>query len=79
MNHSELAKQLLPAIGGEANIAGLTHCATRLRFTLKDESLADEATVKAIKGVLGVARSGGQFQVIIGPEVPKAYAAIQSR
>lgn len=78
MNHSELAKQLLPAIGGEANIAGLTHCATRLRFTLKDESLADEATVKAIKGVLGVARSGGQFQVIIGPEVPKAYAAIQS-
>ena len=78
MNHNELAKQLLPAIGGEANIAGLTHCATRLRFTLKDESLADEATVKAIKGVLGVARSGGQFQVIIGPEVPKAYAAIQS-
>ena len=45
MNHNELAKQLLPAIGGEANIAGLTHCATRLRFTLKDESLADEATL----------------------------------
>ena len=77
MDFSKLAEALLSAIGGEDNIAGFTHCATRLRFTLKDDSRADEGKVKAIKGVLGVAHSGGQFQVIIGPEVPKAFAAIK--
>lgn len=76
MNFNEFAKGIIPCIGGASNIAGLTHCATRLRFTLKDESKADEVAVRKIDGVLGVARSGGQFQVIIGNQVPKAFAAI---
>lgn len=79
MDFNILADSVIKGVGGEANIASLTHCATRLRFTLKNEEAADETAVKAIKGVLGVARSGGQFQVIIGNEVPKAYAAIQER
>ena len=78
MDYNQLANTIVQGVGGEKNISGLTHCATRLRFTLKDDSAADEKAVKAAKGVLGVARSGGQFQVIIGNEVPKVFAAIQS-
>lgn len=79
MDFEKLADTILKGIGGEENIAGFTHCATRLRFTLKDESLADEAGLKNTKGVLGIAKSGGQFQIIIGNEVAKAYAAIQGK
>lgn len=79
MDFEKLADIILKGIGGEENIAGFTHCATRLRFTLKDESVADEATLKNTKGILGIAKSGGQFQIIIGNEVPKAYAAIQGK
>lgn len=79
MDFEKLADTILKGIGGEENIAGFTHCATRLRFTLKYESLADEAGLKNTKGVLGIAKSGGQFQIIIGNEVAKAYAAIQGK
>ena len=79
MDFKHLADIIIDNIGGEQNIAGFTHCATRLRFTLKDESKVDEKTLKDTKGVLGIARSGGQFQIIIGNEVPKAYAAIRSK
>lgn len=70
MDFKSVAGEIIEKIGGEENIAGLTHCATRLRFTLKDDGAADENGIKNIRGVLGVARSGGQFQVIIGNEVP---------
>ena len=79
MDFEKLADIILNGVGGEENVAGLTHCATRLRFTLKDESKADERMLKETKGILGIARSGGQFQLIIGNEVPKAFAAIQGR
>lgn len=79
MNFENLAIEIIEYIGGEENIAGLTHCATRLRFTLKNEQLADKEKIKKVQGVLGVAQNGGQFQVIIGNEVPKAYAAITSK
>ncbi|HIY13390.1 MAG TPA: beta-glucoside-specific PTS transporter subunit IIABC [Candidatus Agathobaculum merdipullorum] len=77
MDYKQVASAIVQGIGGESNIAGLTHCATRLRFTLRDDGAAQEDVVKGIKGVLGVARSGGQFQVIIGNEVPKVFASIQ--
>ena len=76
MDFQVLAKQILQYIGGEANITALTHCATRLRFTLKDKAKADAAALQKCKGVLGVVESGGQFQVIIGSEVPKVYEMI---
>ena len=79
MDFEKLADIILKGIGGEENIAGFTHCATRLRFTLKDESVADEEALKNTKGILGIAKSGGQFQIIIGNEVPKAYGAIQGK
>lgn len=79
MNFDNLSNEIIKYIGGEENILGLTHCATRLRFTLKDDGVADKDKIKAIKGVLGVAQNGGQFQIIIGNEVPKAYASINSK
>ena len=79
MNFDHLATEIIKYIGGNENIAGLTHCATRLRFTLKDQQMADEEAIKGIQGVLGVAKSGGQFQIIIGNQVPKAYEAITSK
>lgn len=79
MDVQKLASGVLEGIGGEENIAGFTHCATRLRLMLKDESKADENKIKGISGVLGVARSGGQFQIIIGNEVPKVFAAVQEQ
>ena len=79
MDFEKLADTILRGVGGDDNIAGLTHCATRLRFTLREESRADEKMLKSAKGVLGIAKSGGQFQVIIGNEVTNVYAAIQKQ
>lgn len=77
MDFKNLAKELISEVGGKDNISSLTHCATRLRFTLKEDSNVNEEQVKDIKGVLGVAKNGGQFQVIIGQNVPEAYAEVQ--
>jgi len=72
-NYQELASQLLKLVGGEENVSNVTHCATRLRFNLKDESKADTDAIKATKGVVGVVSSAGQYQVIIGAEVTQVY------
>ena len=77
MDFEKLAETLVSLVGGAGNISNLTHCATRLRFTLKDESKAQEEQIKKTKDVLGVAKSGGQFQIIIGQRVPEAYKAIE--
>lgn len=77
MDFEKMADTIIKEIGGEGNISGITHCATRLRLTLNDENLANEPAIRQIKGVLGIARNGGQFQIIIGNEVPKAYQAMQ--
>lgn len=67
------AKQLLEFIGGSDNIAAVTHCATRMRFVLKDPSLADIEEIEKISSVKGTFTQAGQFQVIIGNEVPVFY------
>lgn len=76
MNHAELGKQIVDYVGGEKNITGLVHCATRLRFNLKDNSVAKTEELKKLKGVMGVVQSGGQYQVIIGSDVSHVYRAI---
>ena len=76
MDFQQLAKQVVEDIGGKDNIQSLTHCVTRLRFKLKDRSLADKEAVSRIKGVINVVEQGGQFQVVIGNEVTKAYDAV---
>jgi PTS system beta-glucosides-specific IIC component len=68
-NYDELAKQIVKLVGGVDNISGLTHCVTRLRFKLVDDSKADEAALKATKGVLAVVIGNGQYQVVIGNAV----------
>lgn len=76
MNFENLATEILKNIGGEGNVSGLTHCATRLRFNLKDESKANTEVIKGISGVMGVVCKGGQYQIIIGNDVNHAYKAI---
>ena len=76
MNYKNLAETILKHIGGEENISSLTHCATRLRFNLKDEKKADTAAIKATKGVMGAVSNGGQYQVIIGSDVGNVYKEV---
>ena len=76
-NYAALANDVVSALGGKENIA-VTHCMTRLRFVLKDESLTDAARLKSISGVLGVVRNDNQCQVIIGNTVSQAYREVVS-
>lgn len=76
MSMQETASRILKEVGGEENVDNLTHCVTRLRFTLKSTENVEEERVKAIPSVLGVVNQGGQFQVIIGPDVANAYNEI---
>lgn len=75
VDNEQIAKDVLAAVGGTANITSATHCMTRLRLNLKDQSIPNDDEVKKIKGVLGAQWSGGQYQVIIGQNVSKVYAA----
>lgn len=72
-NNKQIAADVLEAVGGKSNVSFVTHCMTRLRFTLKDRTVPDAAAVEKLNGVLGAQESGGQFQVIIGQNVPKVY------
>ena len=67
------AKDLLAAIGGKENVTAFTHCATRMRFVLGDDKKADVKTIEAIPAVKGTFTNAGQFQVIIGNDVPIFY------
>ena len=72
----ELAREVVAGVGGPANIAGVEHCLTRLRFVLHDRELADRDAVSGLPGVLSVVERGGQFQVVIGNGVPAVHAAL---
>ncbi|WP_154888599.1 PTS transporter subunit EIIC [Longibaculum muris] len=73
MNFKETAKGILENVGGVENIANMTHCATRLRLNLKDVSKANDEAVKSVDGVVNVINKAGQYQVLIGTEVPHVY------
>ena len=77
MNYTDTAKKILENLGGPANVQSLVHCATRLRFNLKDESLANDAAIENSVGVVGLVKGGGQYQVIIGPDVANVYREFQ--
>lgn len=64
------AKSLLTAIGGKENIKAVTHCATRMRFVLNDNNKANVKEIEKISVVKGTFTNAGQFQVIIGNDVP---------
>ncbi len=70
---TELARKIVAGVGGADNIVSLMHCATRLRFKLKDESKAQAEVLKKTPGIIMVVESGGQFQVVIGNHVADAF------
>ncbi len=71
-----LARIIIQNVGGKENILSLTHCITRLRFKLKDESKANTDVLKAADGIVTVMQSGGQYQIVIGNHVPDVYAVV---
>ncbi len=75
-DYSKTAQTVLECIGGEKNVESVTHCMTRLRFRLKDETIVDDKKVKATSGVTGVVKQNGQYQIIIGNDVGKCYAEL---
>ncbi|WP_134684653.1 beta-glucoside-specific PTS transporter subunit IIABC [Brevibacillus migulae] len=76
MKYEKLAGEIVELVGGEKNVKSLVHCATRLRFVLKDVSKANKGKLERTEGVITVKESGGQFQVVIGNTVPEVYNAI---
>ena len=78
MDYNQIAKDILQNVGGQENIDNLTHCFTRLRFVLKDESKVNKEVLERIEGVISVVFAGGQCQVVCGAKVTKIYEAVAS-
>lgn len=74
--YGELAKTVVANVGGKDNIVSVTHCVTRLRFTLKDESKANTEVLQKTDGVIKVVRAGGQYQVVVGNKVEALYDTV---
>lgn len=74
-----LARIIIQNVGGKENIESLTHCITRLRFKLKDESAANTEVLKETEGVVTVIQSGGQYMVVIGNHVAEVFDAVVKR
>lgn len=76
MDYASIAEQILHAVGGPGNVKSVVHCMTRLRFVLRDNAKIDDEVVKSIKGVVGVMRQAGQYQIIIGNDVAHVYTEL---
>lgn len=74
--YDALARIIVQNVGGKGNIVSLTHCVTRLRFKLQDESKANTDVLESTDGVLKVIQSNGQYQVVIGQTVGDVYQAV---
>lgn len=72
-DYDSLAKKIVKLVGGKDNVKSVVHCATRLRFKLRDEKKANTEELKDTEGVVTVVQSGGQYQVVIGNEVADVY------
>ena len=75
-DYNQLARAIIAGVGGESNVISVTHCVTRLRFKLADESKANADALTKTKGVLKVIQAGGQYQVVIVNDVTDAYEAV---
>lgn len=73
MNIKTLAEDLLRLVGGESNVETVVHCATRLRFSLRDNSKADVTAIEKLDGVITTVTGSGQFQIVIGNRVAEVY------
>ncbi|WOW21250.1 beta-glucoside-specific PTS transporter subunit IIABC [Clostridioides difficile] len=74
--YEQLSKEIIANVGGKDNISSLSHCITRLRFKLKDESIANDDVLKKMDGIVTVMKSAGQYQVVIGNHVPDVYEVV---
>ena len=74
--YKTLAEEIVRNVGGKENVVSLTHCITRLRFKLRDESRAQDEVIKNMDGVVTVMKSGSQYQVVIGNHVPEVYGDV---
>ncbi len=72
----QFAREIVDLVGGPQNIAMVTHCVTRLRFKLYDESYAHDKEIEELDDVLSVMKAHGQYQVVIGPDVYEVYDAV---
>ena len=75
--YEALAKQIVELVGGNSNIAGVHHCQTRLRFKLKDDSIADTEKISALDGVAQVINKGGMYQVVVGMQVAEIFEEVE--
>ena len=75
-DYTNLAQELIEKVGGASNVTQVTHCMTRLRFNVKDDSKVDGEAIKGTKGVIGYVFNGGQHQIIIGQTVDKVYDTV---
>ena len=73
-----IATKIIDNVGGEQNVKSVVHCATRLRFVLKDESKANKEVLQGIDKVMSVVQAGGQYQVVIGAEVNDVFSSIEA-
>ena len=76
MKYDKLSKELIDAVGGKNNIVSLTHCMTRLRFTLKDDSKVNEKAIETNAEVVSLIKQSGQYQIVIGTHVHDVYLAV---
>lgn len=76
MDFEKIAQEIIENVGGESNISNVTHCMTRLRFVLKDDSLANEERLRSTETVISTVNKAGQYQVVIGNKVGKVYQAV---
>lgn len=76
LNYAQSAVEIVALIGGNDNVINVTHCATRLRFILKDGAKVNKDQLKRVKGVITVIEAGGQLQVVIGNHVGDAYQEV---
>ncbi len=74
--YDALCATIIENVGGKDNVQGVTHCVTRLRFKLKDESRANTQVLSNTKGVMQVIQTGGQYQVVVGPAVDEIYKVL---
>ena len=76
--YDSLSRIIIQNVGGKDNIINVTHCVTRLRFRLKDESKANTDILKETDGIVTVVKSGGQYMVVIGNHVPDVFDSLVS-
>ncbi len=75
--YEKLAREIVDMVGGDENIDSLHHCQTRLRFHLKDSSLADQKGISELDDVVQVVEKGGMFQVVIGMQVAEVFEEVE--